>query len=318
MENGSGTTRKGRADMGVRFGLLGTGLWATETHAPALAAHPGAELVGVWGRDPEKAAAVAGHYGAQAHEDVDALLKEVDAVAIALPPDVQAELALRAARAGRHLLLDKPVALSASMADQLTVEVESRELASIVFFTARFSEEVERFLTEAEGQRWHGARAHLYASIFEPGNPYGASPWRRNKGGLWDLGPHALALALPVLGPARRVSAMAGPRETVHLMTEHAGGAVGSFALTVNAPPAARTFEMQLHGDPGWRQVPTGSRDPVSAFGAAIDRLTAQVTGEKADPCGVRFGRDVVAVLEAAEWSLSSGRTERVTPAPGW
>ncbi|WP_026115503.1 Gfo/Idh/MocA family protein [Nocardiopsis kunsanensis] len=304
--------------MGVRFGLLGTGFWANETHAAALDAHPDAELVGVWGRDPAKAAALAERYGAQAHQDVDALLKEVDAVAIALPPDVQAELALRAARAGCHLLLDKPVSLSTSMADQLTVEAESRELASVVFFTARFSEEVERFHSGAQGQDWHGARAHLFASIFEPGNPFGASPWRRAKGGLWDLGPHALALTLPVLGQVQRVSALAGPKETVHLLTEHAGGAVGSFALTVDAPTAAQTFEVVLHGEQGWRPVPTGSRDPVSAFGTAVDRLIAQIDGEKGDPCGVRFGRDVVAVLEAAEWSLSSGRTERVAPAPGW
>mgnify|MGYP001948023311 CR=1 FL=1 len=38
--------------MGLRFGLLGTGYWAAETHAAALRAHPGATLAGVWGRDP--------------------------------------------------------------------------------------------------------------------------------------------------------------------------------------------------------------------------------------------------------------------------
>ncbi|MEK8169577.1 hypothetical protein NKH77_06515 [Streptomyces sp. M19] len=48
----------------MRFGLLGTGHWAAATQGAALAAHPDAELVGVWGRDPAKAAALAGRLGA--------------------------------------------------------------------------------------------------------------------------------------------------------------------------------------------------------------------------------------------------------------
>ena len=54
---------------------------------------------------------------------IDALIADVDAVAIALPPDVQAPIALRAARAGRHLLLDKPVALVTGMAAEIAAAV---------------------------------------------------------------------------------------------------------------------------------------------------------------------------------------------------
>ena len=42
---------------------------------------------------------------------------------------------------------------------------------------------------------------------FEPGNPFGESPWRKAKGALWDIGPHALSVLLPVLGPAESVAA---------------------------------------------------------------------------------------------------------------
>ncbi|WP_159944829.1 MULTISPECIES: Gfo/Idh/MocA family protein [unclassified Nocardiopsis] len=296
--------------MGLRFGLLGTGYWAAETHAAALDAHPGAALAGVWGRDPAKAAALAERYGTRAHTEVDALLAEVDAVAVALPPDVQAELALRAARAGRHLLLDKPVALTTAAADALAAEAGRRGLASVVFFTNRFSDNVTEFLDSAAAEGgWHGVRATLFASIFEPGNPYGASPWRREKGGLWDVGPHVLSQVLPVLGPVTRVSALAGPRGTTHMLTRHAGGAVGSFAVTLDAAPAERAFEVVLHGERGWVPVPSGDRGPVAAFTSAVDRLLAQVEGTVGDPCDVRFGRDVVAVLEAAESSLATGRT---------
>lgn len=303
--------------MGLKFGLLGTGHWAVETHGAALAAHPDAVLAGVWGRDFAKAEVLAERCGTTAYKDVDELLADVDAVAIALPPDVQAEQALRAAQAGRHLLLEKPVALSTSVADQLMVEIESRELASVVFFTHRFSDNVENFMAKASESTWQGVRATLFSSIFQDGNPFGESPWRREKGGLWDVGPHVLSVVLPVLGPVTEVSALSGPRDTVHMLTRHADGAVGSFAVTLDAPPKARTFDVFLHGDHGWVPVPKGDREPVEAFGSAIDRLLAQVSQGSQEPCDVRFGREVVATLEAAERSLWSKQVEPVSEAPG-
>ena len=304
--------------MGLRFGLLGTGHWARETQGAALAAHPEVELVGVWGRAPDKAAALAAHLNSRPYTDVDALIANVDAVAIALPPHVQGDLALRAARAGRHLLLDKPVSLTLAAADALVVETESRGLASVVFFTHRFSPDVEGFLRTAAAEGgWHGAQATLFASIFQPGNPYGASPWRQEKGGLWDVGPHLLSVVLPVLGPVDEVTAMAGPRNSTHLLTRHRDGAVGSFSVTLDAAPEAGTFAIDLYGESGRRSVPGGDRDPVEAFGGAIDRLRAQVAGDVGEACDLRFGRDVVAVLAATEEALRSGRTTHVVEATG-
>src|ERR1700749_1092461 len=79
----------GRSIGAMRFGLVGTGYWAKMTHAPALASTPGAELTAVWGRDPAATAALAASCGASAHQDVDAFLASVDAVAFAVPPHVQ-------------------------------------------------------------------------------------------------------------------------------------------------------------------------------------------------------------------------------------
>lgn len=304
--------------MGLRFGLLGTGFWATETQGAALAAHPEATLVGVWGRDPAKAAELAAELDTRPYEDVDALLADVDAVAIALPPNVQGELALRAARAGKHLLLDKPIALDTGTADALVAETEARGLASVVFFTSRFSDGVNDFLRQAVADGgWHGVRATLFASIFQPGNPYGASLWRREKGGLWDVGPHVLSVVLPVLGPVEEVTAVAGPRDSVHALTRHRDGAVGSFSVTLDAAPEAGAFSVDLYGEHGWRSVPGGDRSAAEAFGSAIDRLLEQVRTGPGDPCDVRFGREVVAVLAAAEASVLSGRTVRVAEATG-
>ena len=195
----------------MRFGLFGTGPWAHLAHAPALAGHPGAELVGVWGRNPDKAAELAGSHGAEAYAEIDLLIADVDAVAIALPPDVQAPIALRAARAGKHLLLDKPVAFTAAEAGEIVAAVAERDLASVVFFTRRLLPETADFVAGAiRTGGWQEARVDHVGSIFTPDNPFGASAWRKESGGLWDVGPHALALVLPVLGPVTEVTGMAG------------------------------------------------------------------------------------------------------------
>jgi predicted dehydrogenase len=295
----------------MRFGLFGTGPWAHIAHAPALAAHPEAELVGVWGRNPEKAAALAGEHGVGAYTEVDALIGDVDAVAIALPPNVQADLALRAAQAGRHLVLDKPVAFTPEAAAPIVAEVTARGLASVVFFTRRFVPAIEDFLvaTAATGG-WHEAHVEHLGSIFEPGNAFGDSPWRQaERGGLWDVGPHALSFVLPVLGPVASVTAVDGPRETTHVLLKHAGGAVSRLTLSVNAPKGAMRDDAVFFGEQGRVDLPSAEWAPVDAFGRALDQLIAAAKGGDQPACDVRFGAEVVAVLAAADEAATSGRT---------
>ncbi|MEV4624102.1 Gfo/Idh/MocA family oxidoreductase [Asanoa sp. NPDC049573] len=298
--------------MPLRFGLFGTGPWATATQAPAIVAHPDAELVGVWGRDPAKAAALAGQTGSRAYADVDALLADVDAVAVALPPDVQAGIAERAAKAGRHLLLDKPLALTVEAADRVVAAADAAAVASVVFFTARFDDKVAAALREivATGG-WEGSRVAHLSSIFQPGNPYGASPWRRVHGGLWDVGPHALSQVLPVLGPVAEVSAVEGPRATTNLLLRHTSGAVSTVTLTVDAAPNAVMRDITFYGEHGIASVPRGEGDVRAVYATAIDLLIAETGGTRHD-LGVHFGRDVVAVLAAAERSREDGRIAKI------
>lgn len=299
--------------MSLRFGLFGTGHWAEATQGAALAAHPEVQFVGVWGRNRAKARAVAQRYGVRPYDEVDALLADVDAVAVALPPHVQAGIAIRAAEAGKHLLLDKPLALAVEDADRIVTTVRERGLASVVFFTNRFYPTIAAFLDEAvRSGDWHGARATMFASIFETGSPYGKSPWRREKGGLWDVGPHALSILLPVFGPVAQVAAMDGPRGTVHLMLRHDGGAATTLSLTLDAPPAARAFEFVFYGATGVASVPGSDGTPVEAFSVAVDQLIADAVSGAGNACDVGFGRDVVRILAAAETARAEGRTVRV------
>ena len=117
--------------MPLRVGLIGTGYWAKAVHAPGVRHHPDADLVGVWGRDPSKAADLAVEFGAQPYSDVDALIGDVDALTFAVPPYIQSDIALRAAEAGRHLLLEKPIATSVAAAERLEEAVAAKDAASL-------------------------------------------------------------------------------------------------------------------------------------------------------------------------------------------
>jgi predicted dehydrogenase len=302
--------------MPLRFGLLGTGYWARETHAAALARHDDAELVGVWGRDPTKAEAVAERYGVRSFSDPDALFAAVDAVAFALPPDVQAPLAVRAAGAGCHLLLEKPLALSLPDARRVVAAVEASGVASLVFFTARFQPAVAAWVEQLQAAGdWQGGRGTWFGSIYQPGSPYAGSAWRRSKGALWDIGPHALALAVPVLGPVERVTAATGPGDTVHLVLEHRGGASATLSLSLTVPPAAAGTEFAFYGPRGVSLAPPGGTTVVEAFAEAIRQLAAEVAaGSRSHACGARFGAEVVAVLDAAERFLAIPVHARTAP----
>ena len=226
--------------------------------------------------------------------DVDQLIAAVDAVASAVPPDVQAELAVRAGEAGRSLLLEKPLALTAEAAEPV---VQAVRAPTVVFFTRRFDPGTRRwFAAEVDGHAWEGASMLYLASIFEPGNPFGQSAWRQERGALWDLGPHALALLIPTLGPVESVAAVRGQGDEVHLALRHSTRAASSVTLSLTSP--AELTEMLFWGSKGVARLPQGD-DLVAAYAAAIDALIAGET-----PFDAAFGRDVVRVLAAADEQL--------------
>ncbi|MCD9900509.1 Gfo/Idh/MocA family oxidoreductase [Streptomyces sp. MT29] len=189
----------------LRIGLLGTGPWARNTQAPALAAHPGVQLSGVWGRRarggrrPGRRPRDPGVHGGGGDRRAAGAS---DAVAFALPPDIQAPLAVRAAEAGCHLLMDKPVATTVEGARAVAEAAAKAEVASVVFCTLRFAPETAAWIAEqAAVEGWFTARAQWLGSLYAEGSAseYADSPWRREKGGLWDVGPHALSVLIPVL-----------------------------------------------------------------------------------------------------------------------
>ncbi|WP_129311352.1 Gfo/Idh/MocA family oxidoreductase [Streptomyces sp. L2] len=290
----------------MRVGLLGTGPWARAAHAPALAEHPGLDFAGVWGRRPEAARALAERYGVRAYDDVGALFADVDAVAVALPPSVQAGLTVRAVRAGCHLLLDKPLALDVAEARSVAGAVERAEVASVVFFTTRFQREPQAWIEEqAAVPGWFTARAQWLGAVFTGDSPFAASPWRRERGALWDVGPHALSVLLPVLGDVRQVLTTAhGAADTVYLVLDHAGGASSTLTLSLSAPPAAAGADVELRGESGVTLLPRSSEGAVPALVRAADALLTSARTGRPHPCDATFGLRVTEILATAEAQL--------------
>jgi predicted dehydrogenase len=222
---------------------------------------------------------------------------------------VQAPVATQAARAGKHLLLEKPIALTEAAADDLVGAVEQAGVASVVFFTLRFQPEVRAWLAEVETRGgWTGGVSAWLGSALREGNPFN-TPWRRDKGGLWDIGPHMISLLWASLGPVTSVTADAGPADVTHLVLHHRGGPTSTTTLTLSATEAAAGFEAYVWGESGRLAAPRGSADQVTALSIALGELAANArAGQTRHPCDVWFGREVGRVLAEAQDQIDARR----------
>jgi predicted dehydrogenase len=169
---------------------------------------------------------LAREFGAVAVGTFDELLERCDAVVFAVPPDVQAALALRAAQAGKHLLLEKPLAFGVPEAAALAAAVDAAGVATQLVLTYRFTSAVREFLRSVAGAPVRHVRATWIGGGALDGSPF-ATPWRRAAGAaVLDLGPHTLDLAEAVAGPVRAVAATEAGG-VLAVTTHHDGGAVG-------------------------------------------------------------------------------------------
>ena len=190
----------------LRVGLVGGGPWASEVHAPTIAAHRDFEFAGVWTRRPEVAEELAVTHGGSAFESVAALIDAVDVVALSVPPAVQAEVAAAAARAGRHLILEKPLAESVEAARAVADAVDAAGVASITMLTLRFAPETRQWLDDvAAGGPWGGGEGRCLSGALL-GGKFAGSAWRQSHGAILDIGPHVFDLLDAALGPIVEVA----------------------------------------------------------------------------------------------------------------
>jgi len=332
----------------LRFGVIGTSGHATRIAAPTLAESPDAALLGAAGSRPERSAAFAERHNLErSYASLDALLgdPDVDAVWICSPNALHAAHVARCAAAGKHVLVEKPLATSVRDADAAIEAARRARVTLAVGYQHRFRPAHRRLLELVRGGGVGEVgivRIHRFWPwpYYEDMDPAGPPAWRRSpaESGGWvtnDLGSHLIDLALWLCG---RPATLAGAalvtqrfavetEDTAALLLALDGGAIGIVETSAaNASPGSR---IEIYGDTGWIRAEdtlTGEGRIVTSAGApatfpalaAYEPYAAEVAdfaravrGQPAIGAGGRDGAAVVALLEAA--SATGVRARRLT-----
>ncbi|MEU8877890.1 Gfo/Idh/MocA family oxidoreductase [Streptomyces javensis] len=193
----------------MRLGALGTSSIARRRTLPTAAHTPEVELVAIAGRSPDKTARFAEEFGCAAEADYEALLKrpDVEAVYISTPTALHYLWAERALRAGKHVLVEKPMGVNADEARRLCALAEERALVlrENVMFLHHPQHDVAADLVRC-GRI--GTPSAFQASFCIPPLPADDIRYdlRLGGGALLDLGVYPLRAAALLLGPGLRVA----------------------------------------------------------------------------------------------------------------
>ncbi len=153
---------------------------------------------------------------------------------------------------------------------------------------------------------WAGGCAVWLGSALRGASPFN-TPWRREKGGLWDVGPHVVSLLWACLGPVASVTADAGRADLTYLVLHHDSGATSTVTVTLSAPETAAGLDLYVWGEPGRSAMPAEPGLAEEALRVAITELAGNARSGRLDhPCDVRFGRDVLRVLAEAQRQLDA------------
>lgn len=286
----------------LAVGLIGAGPWAHMVHAPMLAAGPETRLAGVWARRSEAAAVLATKYSVPVFATPAALFDACAAVAFCVPPDVQAVLALEAARRGKALLLEKPIALELAAAERLAEAVSAAGVPSLVVLAWRYAPRIREFIAEASALQPFAGRALFVSGAFLAG-PF-ATPWRIERGPLLDLGPHLVDLLEAVLGPVTQVRAHGELRRWVGLQLDHAGGAVSEAAMCASVPIDPHRAIAEFYGSGGAATLDLGAAGGPATFANVRREFAEAVAAGGGHPLDVQRGLHLQRILAEAERQL--------------
>jgi UDP-N-acetyl-2-amino-2-deoxyglucuronate dehydrogenase len=317
----------------IHVGILGGGN-ISETHARAAREAEGVRVAAVCGPNRERVARLCQLYGGAAYERLEDFLahRPLDAVLVGSPSGLHAEQGIAAARGGLHVLVEKPIDITAERADALISECERAGVKLGVFFQDRVAPGVRRLKGMLdEGALGRPLLASARVKWYRPPEYYAGSRWRGTwaldgGGALMNQGVHTVDLLLWLLGDVGRVYAKAvtalHPIEAEDMVVatlEFAGGAVGTLEATTAAYPGyPRRVELTgtegtviLEGD---RIVAADLRTPhavadappeVSANPSANSPVVSDVRGHR------KILEDFVRAVETDTAPLCDGREGR-------
>ncbi len=335
----------------VRWGILGAAAIADERVVPAMAASPLCEVVAVAARDAARARAFADRHAIpRAFARWEALLAdpEVEAIYNPLPNHLHREWTIRAAEAGKHVLCEKPLALTTG------------EIDAMIAARARTGVEIEEALMCRDHPQWTAALALLAAGRIGDLRGQQASFCYMNRnpgdirnrpetggGGLRDIGSYAIAMTRLAFA-AEPVAVMAHLERDPDFTTDRQAAMIlafpgGRLATLYAATQVQRYERLHLFGEAGWLALeapyvqppehvcrllvgqgaypsvaPTEVIEipPANHYRAMAERFSRRVRGARgagAEARPLEWSRGTVAVTEALIASAESGRWE--TPA---
>lgn len=264
----------------LRWGIVGTGI--ADKFVGALHAHTPQRAVAVVARDREKTAEFASRHGIpRVHESVDDLAGDpkIDVVYVATPHSSHLEVALSAISAGKHVLIEKPIGLSALEAREILGAARRADVLATEAMWTRYLPQSDVIRQVLDSGRL-GEISLLRSSFgfYMPEIP-GHRLWDPALGGgaMLDVGIYSVSFSSLIIGDPVAISAggttsMSGVDASAAIRLEAAGGAQAllSASLQANVPP-----EATLYGSSGNLEVlapffgPSGIRMNVGQFGAA-------------------------------------------------
>jgi predicted dehydrogenase len=242
----------------IRYAVVGLGHIAQVAVLPAFGnARRNSKLVALVSGDPEKREQLGKKYGVEktwSYEQYDACLKTVDAVYIALPNSMHCEYAVRAARAGVHVLVEKPMAVTEDECERMTRAAREAGVKLMVAYRLHF----ERANLEAGEVARSGriGEPRLFNSTFCTPVVPGNIRVRRDAGGgvLYDIGIYCINAARALFRdePTEVLAASAGTldevEETVSAILRFPNERIAAFTASFGA---AKVSEYRLAGTKG-------------------------------------------------------------------
>lgn len=259
----------------LRLAVVGVGWWANSVHVRQIRSHPGAQVVALCGRTPEKLQRAGAEFGVtRLYADHEKLLADgdLDAVTISTTHNAHYEIARAALEAGLHVFCEKPLGVNSRQTAQLVRLAEEKRLKTMVAFTNRWVPEAMHARRLISGGFCGEAFHYNCCQLAGYGRPGSGWAWRFDPdlaggGVLFDLGCHNIDLAMWLNGPISRVCGMlknTSPRrlrsgellptpcdDTDAFVAEFANGSQGIFHISWTSP-GDRIMRHEIAGSEGF------------------------------------------------------------------
>ncbi len=203
--------------MALGFGIVGCGL-ISKFHARAIGDVPDAKLVACFDVVKESAQRLAQEFGCRAYDNLDAFLAdpELNVVTIATPSGAHMEPAVAAARAGKHVIVEKPLEITLERCDAIIKACEEAKVVLSTIFPSRFHQS-SQWLKKAVDQQRFGrlTLGDAYVKWWRTQQYYDSGAWRGTwqldgGGALMNQAIHSVDLLAWLMGPVAEIQAATG------------------------------------------------------------------------------------------------------------